>query len=77
MRLKFMMEHTFRIVDYSSNFILKLFNTGLMNADILEEEDEDASEEIVESENMSEMESLCIDSDDGLDDNFWANFDLK
>lgn len=50
-----MMEHTLRIVDYSFNFILKLFNTGLMNADILEEEDEDASEEIIESESMSEM----------------------
>ena len=23
------------------------------------------------------MESLCIESDDGLNDNFWSTFDLK
>ena len=28
MRLKFMQEHTLRIVDYFNNFILLLFNTG-------------------------------------------------
>ena len=33
--------------------------------------------EDIRSENPSEFESLCIDSEDGLSDDFWANFDLK
>ena len=48
MKYKFMMEHTFRLLDYSLNCIAKLFNTGLVNADIQEEDEEsdDESREI-------------------------------
>ena len=80
MRLIFMMEHTLRIVDYSMNCIAKLFNTGLANADF---KDDGFTEDLAQSEDMqseaieSEIESLDIDSETGLDDEFWASFDLK
>lgn len=31
----------------------------------------------LESVNPSEMQSLCIDSDAGLSDDFWLKFDLQ
>ena len=81
MKYKFMMEHTFRLLDYSLNCIAKLFNTGLVNADIQEEDEEsdDESRDIgTDQDQESEMlESLCIDSDDGLSESFWGMFDLK
>ena len=77
MKLIFMMEQTLRIVDYSMNCILKLFNTGMVNADIQEEEEAEMTDADIYSENPSEMQSLCIESDAGLSDSFWANFDLK
>ena len=48
MKLIFMMEQTMRILDYTMNCIVKLFNTGLVNVDIQEEED---------AEMMDDMES--------------------
>ena len=77
MMLKFMMEQTFRILDYTMNCISKLFNTGQVNADIQEEEDAEISDDMESSMNPSEMESLCISSEEGISDSFWANFDLK
>lgn len=79
MKYKFMMEHTFRLVDYSLNCIAKLFNTGLVNADIQEEDDDsdDESHDIEEDKDTEMSKSYCLDSDDGLDSRFWGAFDLK
>ena len=45
MKYMFMMEYTLRIIDYSLNCIVKLFNTGLDNADLAAD---DSDEEILE-----------------------------
>ena len=42
MKYMFMMEYTLRIVDYSLNCIAKLFNTGLDNADLAEDDSDEA-----------------------------------
>ena len=77
MKYMFMMEYTLRIVDYSLNCITKLFNTGLANADLASDDSDEEMSQELKSEAPSEMESLCIESDEGLNDNFWSTFDLK